>query len=115
MPTERRYFKEMRFRQLRALVELARHKTFSAVASELGLSVSSTWQQVRALEEEFDVQLVAAKGQHVSRGCSGQPWPGKKCASASLTMRSIMARTGASSHANGNRASWRAGSCSMVA
>jgi len=66
MPTDRRYFKEMRFRQLRALVELARHRTFSAVAVELGLSVSSTWQQVRALEEEFGVQLVVAKGHQVA-------------------------------------------------
>jgi DNA-binding transcriptional LysR family regulator len=66
MKTERRFFKELRFRQLRALVELSRRKTFSAVASVLGLSVPSAWRQVRALEEQFGVQLVVAEGQQVS-------------------------------------------------
>jgi hypothetical protein len=35
MKTDRRFFKELRFRQLRALVELSRQKTFSALAAEL--------------------------------------------------------------------------------
>ncbi len=65
MRTDRRFFKELRFRQLRALVELSRQKTFSAVASALKMSVVSAWRQVRALEEEFGVQLVDRQGQHV--------------------------------------------------
>ncbi|MBI4621735.1 MAG: LysR family transcriptional regulator [Verrucomicrobia bacterium] len=65
MKTDRRFFKALRFRQLRALVELSHQKTFSAVASALGLSVVSAWRQVRSLEEEFGVQLVA-EGQQLS-------------------------------------------------
>lgn len=66
MKPERRFFKELRFRQLRALVELSRQKTFSAMASALGLSVVSAWRQVRSLEEEFGVQLLVTDGQQVS-------------------------------------------------
>jgi DNA-binding transcriptional LysR family regulator len=65
MKTDRRFFKELRFRQLRALVELSRQKTFSAVAAALKMSVVSAWRQVRALEEEFGVQLVDTQGQQV--------------------------------------------------
>ena len=66
MKSERRFFKELRFRQLRALVELSRQKTFSAMAAALRLSVVSAWRQVRSLEEEFGVQLVVTDGQEVS-------------------------------------------------
>ncbi len=66
MKSDRRFFKELRFRQLRALVELSRQKTFSAMASALGLSVVSAWRQVRSLEEEFGVQLLVTNGQQVS-------------------------------------------------
>jgi hypothetical protein len=51
MKTGRLFFKELRIRQLRALMELSRQKTFSAAASLLGLSVVSAWRQVRSLEE----------------------------------------------------------------
>ena len=61
----RRYFKEVRLRQLRALVELARHRSFTRAAKSLKLSAPSVWQQVRALEEEFDVSLIAMRGQKV--------------------------------------------------
>ncbi|MEY4939278.1 MAG: hypothetical protein RIQ93_1013 [Verrucomicrobiota bacterium] len=66
MKSDRRFFKELRFRQLRALVELSRQRTFSAVAGALGLSVVSAWRQVRSLEEEFGVALVVADGQEIS-------------------------------------------------
>ena len=66
MTADRRFFKELRFRQLRALVELSRQKTFSAVAAALKMSVVSAWRQVRALEEEFGVQLVDTQGQQVA-------------------------------------------------
>ena len=62
----RRHFKEMRFRQLRALVELAAQGSYAGAAGALGVAVPSVWQQVRALEEEFGVQLVAAEGKRVS-------------------------------------------------
>lgn len=68
----RRYFKEVRFRQIRALVALARQGGFASAAALLGLAVPSIWQQVRALEDEYGVQLVVAKGAHVSLTEDGQ-------------------------------------------
>lgn len=62
----RRYFKEVRFRQIRALVELSRQGSFAATAATLGRAVPSVWQQIRALEDEYGVQLVAAQGSNVS-------------------------------------------------
>jgi DNA-binding transcriptional LysR family regulator len=62
---KRRYFKEFRFRQIRALVELHRHGGFAEVARQLQLSVPSVWQQIRALEDEFKVRLAIARGNKV--------------------------------------------------
>lgn len=62
----RRYFKEVRFRQIRALVELSRRGSFASAAASLGLAVPSVWQQVRALEDEYSVQLVVAQGAQLS-------------------------------------------------
>lgn len=63
MATEpRRYFKELRFRQLRALVELARKGSFTAVAETLQMSVPSVWQQIKALEDEFGAAMVQQSG-----------------------------------------------------
>ena len=59
---DRLFFKQLRFRQLHALVEISRQKNFSAMAQALDLSVVSAWRQVRALEEQFGVELVTAKG-----------------------------------------------------
>lgn len=70
--TGRRYFKEVRFRQIRALVELARHGSFAAAAASVGIATPSLWQQVRALEDEFGVQFVVAKGTQVSLTDDGQ-------------------------------------------
>lgn len=68
----RRYFKEVRFRQIRALVELARQGSFASAANSLGLAVPSVWQQVRALEDEHGVPLVVAQGSQVSLTTDGQ-------------------------------------------
>ena len=59
----RRYFKEVRFRQIRALVETARCLSFAGAAKSLGMSTPSVWRQVRALEDEYGVLLVEADGQ----------------------------------------------------
>lgn len=64
-PPRRRYFKEVRFRQIRALVETARHASFAAAARTLGMATPSVWRQVRALEDEYGVPLVATRGQDV--------------------------------------------------
>lgn len=60
--TTRHYYKEVRLRQMRALVEIARHGSFAKAARELGLSSPAVWQQVRALEREFDADLVVSRG-----------------------------------------------------
>ena len=62
----RRYFKEVRFRQIRALVELSRQGSFAATAAAMNLAVPSVWQQIRALEDEYGVQFVVAEGSKVS-------------------------------------------------
>jgi molybdate transport repressor ModE-like protein len=62
MSSPRRYFKELRFRQLRALVELARKGSFTAVAETLQMSVPSVWQQIKALEDEFGAAMVQQSG-----------------------------------------------------
>lgn len=66
MPTQRRYFKELRFRQLRALVQLARCGSFTAVAEAMKISVPAAWQQIRALEEEFGAEMVRQTGKTVT-------------------------------------------------
>ncbi|MES2598568.1 MAG: LysR family transcriptional regulator [Verrucomicrobiota bacterium] len=58
----RRYFKEVRFRQIRSLVELSRRGSFAATAAAMDLAVPSVWQQIRSLEDEYGVQLVVAEG-----------------------------------------------------
>jgi molybdate transport repressor ModE-like protein len=55
---QRRYFKELRLQQFRSLVHTGRHGSFTAAARELGLSRTSVWQQIRALEDDFSVELV---------------------------------------------------------
>lgn len=62
----RRFFKELRFQQLRALVEVARAKSFAGAAATLDLATPSVWQQVRGLEEEFGVELVRVSGKVVA-------------------------------------------------
>src|SRR5262249_37994406 len=59
---QRRYFKEMRLQQLRGLCEIARQGSFSAAAAILRISRPAIWQQVRALEHEFEASLVERRG-----------------------------------------------------
>lgn len=60
--TTRHYYKEVRLRQMRALIGIARHGSFAKAARELGLSSPAVWQQVRALEREFSADLVKSSG-----------------------------------------------------
>lgn len=57
-----RYFKVLRFRQLRAFCIVARELSFTRAARLLGLSGPSLWQQVRALEQELKAELVVSDG-----------------------------------------------------
>ena len=59
---QRRYFKEMRLQQLRGLCEIHRQGSFSAAAATLRISRPAIWQQVRALEQEFEASLVERRG-----------------------------------------------------
>ena len=70
--TDRRYFKELRFRQLRAFCQAAHTGSFSAAADALGVSRPALWNQVRALESEFKTQLIRLKGRRVKLTEDGQ-------------------------------------------
>ncbi len=63
---KRRYFKELRLQQFRALTEVARQGTFTAAAQALGLSRTSVWQQIRSLEDDFGVELAVVRGHHLT-------------------------------------------------
>lgn len=66
MSSKRRYFKQVRIAQFRAMLELAHGKGFAAAAEALDLATPSVWQQVRALEQEFGVELIEVNRQRVS-------------------------------------------------
>jgi LysR family transcriptional activator of glutamate synthase operon len=62
----RRFFKELRLQQFRALLEVARKGSFTAAASSLGLSRTSIYQQIKGLEDDFGVELTIVRGQQMS-------------------------------------------------
>jgi len=68
----RHYFKELRFRQLRAFCQTAHTGSFSAAADELSISRPALWNQVRSLESEFNVQLIRLRGRRVELTDDGQ-------------------------------------------
>jgi DNA-binding transcriptional LysR family regulator len=68
----RRYFKELRFRQLRAFCLTAHAGSFAAAADTLGMSRPALWHQVRALEGEFEADLVRLRGRRVELTAEGQ-------------------------------------------
>ncbi|HBE68194.1 MAG TPA: hypothetical protein DDW52_08605 [Planctomycetaceae bacterium] len=72
MANTRRYYKELRIAQLRAIVELSKCGSFAATATSLGLSTPSVWQQIRGLEKEFDMSLVVVQGQQVELTGQGE-------------------------------------------
>ena len=72
MPKRRRYYKELRISQLRAVMQIAQGKGFARAAAELGLTSPSVWQQVRGLEDEFGISLVEVEGQQVTLTEQGQ-------------------------------------------
>lgn len=63
---QRRYFKELRFRQFRAFREVARTLSFAAAAEALRISRPSVWQQVRALEVELGAELLRVQSQQLT-------------------------------------------------
>ncbi|MEM9368909.1 MAG: LysR family transcriptional regulator [Planctomycetota bacterium] len=65
MPDKRRYYKELRISQLRAILHLARSGGFASTAAHLELSTPTVWNQIRALESEFELKLVEVTGRSV--------------------------------------------------
>lgn len=61
----RRSYKEVRLQQLRSFCETARLGSLAGAAGALGLAQPTVWEQVHALEREFDARLVEPYG----RGC----------------------------------------------
>ncbi len=72
VPTPRRYFKELRFRQLRAFCVAAHTGSFAAAADSLGVSRPALWHQVRSLEAEFAAELIRIEGRRVELTAEGQ-------------------------------------------
>jgi DNA-binding transcriptional LysR family regulator len=67
----RHYFKELRLQQFRGLLAVLRTGNFSAAARELKLTKASIWQQVRALEQEFECTLIECVGRKVKPTVNG--------------------------------------------
>jgi len=58
-------YKELHLGQLRAFLEVARRKSFSAAARSLRLSQAAVWQQVRALERDLGAALLSRRGREL--------------------------------------------------
>lgn len=61
----RRAYKEVRLQQLRSFCATARLGSLAGAAESLGVSQPTVWEQVHALEKEFDLPLIEPHG----RGC----------------------------------------------
>lgn len=70
--SKRRYYKELRVQQFRALVEVGRHSSFTAAANVLGLSRAAVWQQIHSLGEEFGDELVVTIGHQTELTADGK-------------------------------------------
>ena len=55
-------YKELELAQLRSFSVAALHGNFSAAARQLGLSITTVWQQVRALERRLGATLLRVQG-----------------------------------------------------
>jgi DNA-binding transcriptional LysR family regulator len=64
MPQDHRY-KEIQLAQLRSFCVAAVERNFTAAAKALGLSASTVWQQVRALERELTAKLLRRQGRAI--------------------------------------------------
>jgi DNA-binding transcriptional LysR family regulator len=66
------YYKGIQLPQLRGFCAVAAHGSFTAAARQLGLSKPTVWQQVRALERELKVHLLAQNGRGVELTAEGR-------------------------------------------
>src|SRR5262249_43669019 len=58
-------YKDIELRQLRSFALAATEGNFSAVATALGISVTTVWEQVRALERKLGVTLMHRQGRNL--------------------------------------------------
>ena len=65
MAVRRRYYKELRINQLRALLEISRCSGFTEAAKSLDLAPPTVWQQIRSIEQAFHTSLVTVRGHQV--------------------------------------------------
>jgi DNA-binding transcriptional LysR family regulator len=63
--TDSHRYKEIQLAQLRSFCLAATEGNFTAAARALGLSASTVWQQVRALERELKAKLLRRRGRQV--------------------------------------------------
>jgi DNA-binding transcriptional LysR family regulator len=66
-------YKEIQLAQLRSFCVAAREGNFTSAARALGLSASTVWQQVRALERELRARLLHRRGRAVELTDEGRP------------------------------------------
>jgi DNA-binding transcriptional LysR family regulator len=65
-------YKEIQLAQLRSFCVAATEGNFTSAAKALGLSASTVWQQVRALERELKAKLLRRRGRAVELTDEGQ-------------------------------------------
>lgn len=66
------YYKGIQLPQLRSFCSVASAGSFTGAARVLGLSKPTVWQQVRALERQLGVELIAQRGRRTELTAEGQ-------------------------------------------
>jgi len=65
-------YKDMQLAQLRSFCLAARERNFTTAARQLGLSASTVWEQLRALERTLDCSLLRREGRTIEVTPEGQ-------------------------------------------
>ncbi|MBI1347800.1 LysR family transcriptional regulator [bacterium] len=65
-------YKDMQLAQLRGFCLAARERNFTAAARQLGLSASTVWEQLRALERTLGCSLLYRQGRAIELTVEGQ-------------------------------------------
>jgi DNA-binding transcriptional LysR family regulator len=65
-------YKDMQLAQLRGFCLAARERNFTVAARQLGLSASTVWEQLRALERTLDCSLLRREGRAIELTPEGQ-------------------------------------------